>query len=556
MLSLILIVVIVSNVVLWSYQMNQFDWEKMQEDVSIVDVRDTWSYNPSGYGLGGSTSLVSGSVSNLKSDDGLYMTFRSYYSGTDITDFVDNNTSDVGSPADRGTHSNFTAQQYGPDGMMDTLLESNTGGGEQWLSPTGYEDPGNEWANETNAYDDDAGTYAVDDVPGGGTWSQYLVLTRNAITCGKIRYYIGREDAYIDQVEIDIYNDTWTNVYIGAGIWNVWTNVSFAETSVTKMRFRFFNAMPAGPQYRMAYVYEADFLQSGGPVNYELDLEVQWTDVDYDEANEWLCVYGGTMGLEDVRVDVWNGSAWENVFTDLSSGWNNFSVSSYLESSTFTIRFKGGNETGDTTQDSWDIDVTLLHVWSDEYTLEVEFTGSSNTEDWGQLSWTVDSAWTVGSVNVTLQLYNYTLNCYPTSGNGYIAYTSDDTPNTDEVKNQIITVNPTHFRNATGCWKMKVKGVKATDKQFDLKVDWVEFKVGIEGTLFTFKNRGSLTSHLVSLWVINSTHHRRYDIDVIINSGETLTYSRIDVSLPTREWMVKVVTERGNIAIFQNRCSD
>jgi len=38
-LSLILIVVIVANVVLWSYQMNQFDWERMQEKIEIADVK-------------------------------------------------------------------------------------------------------------------------------------------------------------------------------------------------------------------------------------------------------------------------------------------------------------------------------------------------------------------------------------------------------------------------------------------------------------------------------------------------------------------------------------
>ena len=56
-------------------------------------------------------------------------------------------------------------------------------------------------------------------------------------------------------------------------------------------------------------------------------------------------------------------SAWINLLTDLSAGWNNVTISSYLDSSTFTIRFKGGNETIDTTQDSWEIDATLLHVW-------------------------------------------------------------------------------------------------------------------------------------------------------------------------------------------------
>jgi len=68
MLSLVLIVVIVANVVLWSYQMNQLDWERMREDISMANVtcvEETWSYSPSGYVLGGSTSWVSGSISHL-----------------------------------------------------------------------------------------------------------------------------------------------------------------------------------------------------------------------------------------------------------------------------------------------------------------------------------------------------------------------------------------------------------------------------------------------------------------------------------------------------------
>ena len=283
--------------------------------------------------------------------------------GGERYDFVDK-TSNVDKSNDKGTHSFFSAQQAGPDGIVDTLLEGNTSGGgpEQWVSPTGHEDPQNEWSDETDAYDDDTGTYAVDDVPGGDTWSQYLVLTHSSIICGRIRYYIGREHhVFINQIEIGIYNGTWSNVYSGAGTWNAWTNVSFTETSVTKMRFRFHNTDPT--QKRMAYVYEADFLQSGSSANYELDLEVQWTDVDYDETNEWLCIYGGTMGSEEILVDVWNGSAWINVFTDLSSGWNSVDVSSYLDSPTFTIRIY--TETGDAIQDSWEIDATFLHVWTE-----------------------------------------------------------------------------------------------------------------------------------------------------------------------------------------------
>ena len=81
------------------------------------------------------------------------------------------------------------------------------------------------------------------------------------------------------------------------------------------------------------------------------------------ETNEELCIYG-EMGTEDVLVDVWNGSEWETLFADLTSGWNNITLTAHLTSSMFTIRFKGGSETNDSNQDSWSIDSTLLHVWS------------------------------------------------------------------------------------------------------------------------------------------------------------------------------------------------
>src|SRR4030042_6200665 len=72
MLSLVLVVIIVSNVVLWSYQMNQVDWERMQEGIAIVNatsISDIWSWNPSQYILKGSTSLLAGNLSNLATDD-------------------------------------------------------------------------------------------------------------------------------------------------------------------------------------------------------------------------------------------------------------------------------------------------------------------------------------------------------------------------------------------------------------------------------------------------------------------------------------------------------
>jgi len=112
-----------------------------------------------------------------------------------------------------------------------------------------------------------------------------------------------------------------------------------------------------------------------------------------------------------------------------------------------------------------------------QHTIEVEFTGSSDTLDWTQLDWVVDSAWTTPSVTVTLQLYNYNLEQYPISGDGYISYTSSATSNTDETKSQTITTNPTHFRDGSGNWKIKVKGIKSTATQFDFEGDLIKFEV-------------------------------------------------------------------------------
>jgi len=74
--------------------------------------------------------------------------------------------------------------------------------------------------------------------------------------------------------------------------------------------------------------------------------------------------------------------------------------------------------------------------------------------------------------------------------------------------------------------------------------------VTIIGTSFVFQNSGSLTSHVVSLWVSNSTHHKRYDVDVFINSGDSISYIRNDIVLPDKPYMIKVVEETGNMAVF------
>jgi hypothetical protein len=91
------------------------------------------------------------------------------------------------------------------------------------------------------------------------------------------------------------------------------------------------------------------------------------------------------------------------------------------------------------------------------------------------------------------------------------------------------------------------------------QLDWEKMRENITiinvdnsgyGSQYTFKNEGGLTVHLVSLWINNSTLHQRYNINVFLNSAETKTYFREDIPLPTDSYTIKVVTERGNMAVY------
>ncbi len=126
-----------------------------------------------------------------------------------------------------------------------------------------------------------------------------------------------------------------------------------------------------------------------------------------------------------------------------------------------------------------------------QQTCAVELIGSGDTEQWFSLLWQVDSSWSVGEVNVTLQLYNFETGDYPTAGDGYINYLSSPTPNVDETVSQNIMSNPDAFRDGDGSWKMKITGVKEGSEPFQMRLDLVEYQPResaghTASTIFTF----------------------------------------------------------------------
>ncbi|MFW9995303.1 MAG: hypothetical protein ACFFD4_24920 [Candidatus Odinarchaeota archaeon] len=95
---------------------------------------------------------------------------------------------------------------------------------------------------------------------------------------------------------------------------------------------------------------------------YQLDLEVQWTNIP-NAVEGTLCISTGTTAAENILVDAWNGTGWENVFSYLTANaWNNFTITSFLTWDTFTIRYRDGTAGADSTEDSWEIDAVLLSL--------------------------------------------------------------------------------------------------------------------------------------------------------------------------------------------------
>lgn len=294
-------------------------------------------------------------------------------------DYVDNNIADEDSSGDKGTHSDFPAQQAGPDSIYDTLTEENTGGSSNFtLLDDGFEvadwdanwdDIFHDWREDNWpvhsgsasawATNGDEGYFTCDNLNASGASAIYIDFwfrkDDTESTDLALYYYDGSDYDLIDELDDDGSDDTWLHYT---------EKVTDSQYFVSNFRIRFDAALGYGENVWVDDVLIKKEVQSDD--NFALDLEVQWTNTYYNGTNEELCIYGGNMGSEDIQVDVWNGSMWENLFTDLSSGWNNVSVSSHLDSSTFTIRFKGSDETSDTIQDNWKIDATLLHVWPTE----------------------------------------------------------------------------------------------------------------------------------------------------------------------------------------------
>jgi hypothetical protein len=290
---------------------------------------------------------------------------------------VSSNTSNVDGLADKGTEINFpNAKGTTRDGTVMTLREVNTGtaGGNEWLNCNSLGTTYTGWTRVgaspfVNAKD--YPTHYIYTASNGAQigWFKFPGTTLTGTLTVNISIYCNDADG-TDGADIYVdYTGTGSGTRVGTvGLHTGWQYDTIAlgthtvsEVNNLRISLIYFKSGPASNVW-------VDHIRIGvsapAITNYELDVEYQWIAAVYNQANKQVCLYVTShTGNENLLVNYWTGSAWSLLGTITTTGWSNFTAIG-LTSPTYTIQLKGSMESNDNIQDSWNIDVMMLHTWN------------------------------------------------------------------------------------------------------------------------------------------------------------------------------------------------
>lgn len=431
-LSLVIIVVIVSNVVLWSYEMNQLDWEKMNENFSITEVtkvtNSSWFVAQSEF-IVNQGNLVDGSFHYTTTANDVCETFKE-----DL--------------------------EY----QLETLHPNAVGQYTQW--PVEYPSGSSHWSLCDEDSPDDDSTY----------------VENNAATTKK--------DSFNLQDPAGSGSINWIRIYVRA-------KLVASGSSILRTFMRTYGTDYEGSDITLSTSYQDNYTQYN--MNPYTGADWTWSEVASLEIGAVSIKLGAALPRMTAVWVVVSYNASPNYSLDLNCPFT-------LDLSTYPL---------DQIQ-----------------TVEI------------QLRWRADDT----DENWYLKAYDWTTTAYSDSN---FNSTSGQVPSSDW---DTYTVNLTDkwqsYVSDSGTVRVQLHDEVEDVNQTTVGIDFLGVRVRINGSCFTFKNEGSVTLHMVSLWVINSTVHQHYDMDAIVNSAEALSYIRADINLTDGFYTVKVVTERGNKAIY------
>jgi hypothetical protein len=600
-LSLVILVIIVVNVVIWAYQMNEFDLERMHEDVKITEAAYVNGSSPWFTAQGEFTvdagSRVNGTYMDTKSMDGSYESFSESAVRTVGLSWWDMNyayrrrvtiNNNAVSPLivnysvslTIDTASLISSGKLMPSGNdLRVVYESgissaeldrevdgvNTSTTQVWFETQasipanssdssyyvyyGNPNAGNPPANERNVYlwfdnfnrpnePDITKEFAYQVETGGGTWSIQNGTLMNVGASGDpnklIITALGNVTVAVDMlVKIDV--------------------ASFAGGDTSRMGLS--SCMDADGSG-----YCGLFHNDMNSVDLLNDLRSWGSHATYGwSLNTWYYmrfrVTDPSSGLGEVKV--WPlGTAEPDAWT-LNASFGGGNARNYGE-----VGF-AGSRTSDTTYFD---DIVIRYVANPEPS-----TSQGAEENQFNSRLEIDGAFAIDTSayplsrvqtveilmnyrssdageNWYLEAYNWTSSTFSDLG---FNSTSGNPPSTgwdNYAVNLTDQWNGYVNSNGTVCVKIFEEGVDANQTTID--VDFIGVRVMTDVASFTFENDGSFTSHLVALWIDNSTLHQRYDVSIFVNAGDTVSYSSADVNLPEKPYTVKIITERGNVAVY------
>ena len=587
MLSLILITVIVANVVLWNYQMNQLDIERMHESISITNVtritRSQWftaqkefsittganvsgsytattsidssyetfreelptvHYNPSNYVLGGSTRLVSGSPADLRTDDGIYMQFQSY--PTEFSEAAEIFGNDAPSVLNRTNTENFiVGSVFTP--TKDGEAQSITIYVRVTVSSKNMKCAIYLHSNLSLVAQTEERLVSVSTNP---VWVTFNFNAPKPVLRANTEYLL---------VAWAQSGNGWAYLYYTSGQQNQGHYVGSTYGG------SFPNPMPNPAHENRAYCIYCTFkpaaeekveVEFAGTSDTNLWMNLTWTVntcLTADDVAATFQLYNYQAGEYPTSGDGYNSTIIGREEVNITQSITANPMAFKDTEGNWKMKIAGTKATAVPFIFKVDL-IELKATLSNIYRLEI-----SNIFTIDLSKYPLDYVYGVEIMvryNVSEVAERWFVKAYDWASEGYsdtgFNSTEGNQPALNEWNNYAISIGEdwTRYIRSDGVIQIMFCDEGTSENQTLLHLDFIGVRVIVNGIRLDIRNSGATTAHIVSLWIINATHHMYYDADLFINSGESATYIRIDIAPSAGNFTVKIVTERGNIDTF------
>jgi len=574
-LSLILIVVIVANVVLWNYQMNQYDWERASESVEIpyVSQNSLWFTAQYEFSLPFGIRL-SGSYLDTQTADGYYESFAETTANATYSDWFNsswkhrrpislNNTQNPNQLTDFQIPITFDSASLIGEGKMRTdcgdlrFTDINGSSLSYWIQSG---------INTENTL----------------VWVKVPLIPANSLTT--IYMYYGNPSATTEgngSATFEFFDD-----FENLDKWNKHGSLSttlIAENR-TVVKITSNSRNPQG-------IYTKDFFNV---TNRVIELELKgFGGSDLDAAvyidTSWSNNYYGSSNLNHFIGDnyadnthrVYIGGASSAGSQYLHSTWaaatfivkNSEVIGTYLDEtlsrsgspSTYVgfIALQADNDGSPSTRYYY-VDWILMRKYTEPMpsvslgeeqtciSYKIDLRGEFQADLTKYPKENIQKIEVALTVKANDSLEEFYLETYDWE-NGNFTNLETFVPTSEWYTHTVsLTSNPQSYIADNGSIQIRLRDGELEPIQTQIDMDFFAVRVSINGTCICLKNRGGRTIHIVSIWINNATYHSHYDADFFLNSGETEVYVRIDIPLPKGNFILKVVTKKGNIAIYSS----